>query len=498
MGHEVKHHCNAVRRRARAFSLAELVVAIGVLAIMFALAGQVFSLTLRSTGQARALTGVNQTLRQFERTLREDLQYVQPGSSVMVIQSNYVRAYWTANGRQADPDYGDLDTQPGRGPDNGYPHPSDPDREDANGNLEWPRADMLMVFAARPGESFTEPTISAEAQAIVYGHAELGDYLPDGEGGYVWQGVGGSDPLFPVDSSTEYPEKVETSPVTRLPAEDWHLARRSVLLVPTPVPTGKSWGKLLNDAAILDGTTDIVCGNLSGIIAPPDGGFGYSQQVLTPMLGNTLGGSPYFLPQVLAVRGTRPNVPAFARSRLDRTPPALLGQRLGNFLLDHCASFKVEWALDPRSEFVDGRLDGQREVFWFDMARADLAGAGQTVPGPAKDLDLAIVDELELYPDGDGPLNVLLNAQIVHADGMSAYSLADRLAWPSDPDSPAIVPGARANLVTFTAQRRNIDSDDLVAEDVFPRSLRITVDVYDEDHRLERPVRHVFEVPVGG
>ena len=33
---------------------------------------------------------------------------------------------------------------------------------------------------------------------------------------------------------------------------------------------------------------------------------------------------------------------------------------------------------------------------------------------------------------------------------------------------------------------------------LFPTALRITVDVYDRAGRLERPVRHVMTIPVGG
>ena len=126
----------------RAFSLAELIVAVGVLVLMLALAGQVMSLTVKSTGQARAITEVNQQLRIFERILRKDLRGVQRGDSVMLIQGNPINAYWTDEGRQADDD-GD--------PSTGYPHDIDREREDPQnpGNLQLPRADVLMFFTSR-------------------------------------------------------------------------------------------------------------------------------------------------------------------------------------------------------------------------------------------------------------------------------------------------------------------------------------------------------------
>jgi len=62
-----------------------LVVSIGILVLMMSLAGQVFNITVQSTGQATALTEAMQQLRAFERTLRDDLRSVQPGNSLILI-----------------------------------------------------------------------------------------------------------------------------------------------------------------------------------------------------------------------------------------------------------------------------------------------------------------------------------------------------------------------------------------------------------------------------
>jgi len=37
----------------------------------------------------------------------------------------------------------------------------------------------------------------------------------------------------------------------------------------------------------------------------------------------------------------------------------------------------------------------------------------------------------------------------------------------------------------------------MVPDPMFPAALRITIDLYDQDGRLERPVRHVMIIPVG-
>ncbi len=211
--------------RQRGFSLAELVVAIGILVLMFSLAGQVFNVTIQSTGQAKALTEVSQLLRAFEQTLREDLRQVQPGQSVILIQGNPVNAYWTREGKEADDDTNPAD---------GYPHQSDPNREDDAGNMIKPRADVLMFFTSRKATSFVHPGITSNLQQVVYGHAELGEYVPPAAPGadpYVYDaGLA----AFPVDTTINYPSLTLPSPV---PAERWHLSRRGVLLVPTHTRT---------------------------------------------------------------------------------------------------------------------------------------------------------------------------------------------------------------------------------------------------------------------
>src|SRR3972149_1226796 len=90
--------------RLRAFSLAELVISMGILVLMMSLAGQVFNITVQSTGQATALTEIMQQLRAFEHTFREDLRGVQPGNSLILIQGNPVNASWTQSGKDAEDD----------------------------------------------------------------------------------------------------------------------------------------------------------------------------------------------------------------------------------------------------------------------------------------------------------------------------------------------------------------------------------------------------------
>ncbi|MEK6676160.1 MAG: hypothetical protein AABZ47_10965 [Planctomycetota bacterium] len=192
-------------------------MAVGILLLMLSLAGQVMSLTVQSTGQAKAVSEVNQYLRFFEQSVREDLRHVRPGESVLFIQGNPINTYWTDLGRQADNN---------REPGDGYPFPKDVDRiVAASGLPEKPRADILMIFSCYKATSFHDPKVTSQMQQVVYGHADLGEYVPDGADGFRFEM--GPD-AFPDDLNLP----------SAVPAEHWHLARRSILLIPNAPPPG--------------------------------------------------------------------------------------------------------------------------------------------------------------------------------------------------------------------------------------------------------------------
>lgn len=527
--------------RRTAFTLAELVVAIGVLLLMLSLAGQVFNLTIQSTGQATALTHISQQLRALERTLRDDLAAVQPGESLIVIQGNPVDAYWTSQGREADPDRG----SPGGGPANGYPHVADPEREvelpSKPGELVpvLPRADMLMLFTSREANSYVNPEVTSNVQQVVYGHAELGDYVavatPPTEptcddpvstartGAYQFQRLreaSGAKDLFPLDSKG-YPSLTTECEV---PASQWHLARRSVLLMPTAAPPGSPgapsalvWPtNTLADDRLLRNESDIIWNfNYDSAVLKPKPGPGPALPVVFP-----LNGCWQPPPAILGTTSATASTVLIPRSKLDPAPPALCANRLGHYLLPNCASFKVEWSLNPRSDFVSGRLDSGNEILWFDPGYVK----DQTKPSAAADNPLWTLTDAIASLDArikaeSNPLkkqaltaqrvslNDLLNVPTAHPDGQ-AYSLAERFGIPPSTAatctmSDRLATDGRANLILFAANRRVLDPGTpappptYVPDDVFPGALRITVDVFDPERRLERPIRHVMVIPVG-
>lgn len=469
------------------FTLVELLVSVAVLVLMLAITGRVMKLTADSTGKASAITEINQQLRVLENMIREDLAHIDPERSVMIIQGNPINAYWTRLGKEADSNADPAD---------GYPHDPDPEREitvsGAGGNvmqvLDNPRADVVMFFTTRDGRSGRYP-VSGRLQQVVYGHAQLGEYAP-----------GASAPLNDPDDFQLDPEMFPpVAEVAPIPASEWLLARRSVLLTPVWLnitdPPASARPDHLGHESLLRGETDLL------------ENFNFDLQVLEPLFANTTFGSfPYFYPPFLtdAYEGDISPLP-FARSRLDPTPPPTIPEPVNSFLLERCASFKVEWALDPYSEFVGGRLTGENEVYWFDPAEP--VGNDYTT-GPLRTLQTAWNKAEEQSLPNEEDLWQLLTSPLGGKNQETPYSLIQRFQGPDiggpegDPSWVEEIPEEAApnRIATFTATRgsTNDEGEDVtVPEDVFPGALRITIDVYDRNLRLDRPVRHVIIAPIG-
>ena len=131
--------------------------------------------------------------------------------------------------------------------------------------------------------------------------------------------------------------------------------------------------------AVRPGETDII------------GDFDYVRWVVgPPNLSAPLGEYPRYMPRILDDLLTKK---PHARGELDPTPPPQYSDRLGQYFVPNCASFKVEWALDPDSEFVGGRLDGEKRVYWFDQGdKADPSVSGD-VDNPLRALEEILDDD---------------------------------------------------------------------------------------------------------
>ena len=94
------------------------------------------------------------------------------------------------------------------------------------------------------------------------------------------------------------------------------------------------------------------------------------------------------------------------------------------------------------------------------------------------------------YSLSDRFLGQLLQDRRLNAPGRGWMELALQFA-------PGLGADVRPNLAFFGAERRD-PGGETVPEYIFPHALRITIDVFDSERRLDRPIRHVMVVPVGG
>ena len=462
-------------RRQAGFTLTELVVSIGILAMLMTMVGTVFKVTTESTGDARAVIEINQALRLLEQTLRQDLAAVNPGRSMLVIQANPVNAYWRA-------EHGGLDDD--GDPSTGYPHDRDRERETiavdgADRPIpELPRADVLMFFASRSQRSYMYPDIWSNVAQVMYGHAELGKL--DKSGAWAVEPEEFPDPAFPLPG--------DFFPVS---AEQWHLARRCVLLIDALEDTLDQYDPLnwdndvddipntLDDTGLQtdgseilsehqfllkDGVIDLI--DLRGEF-PYDPGFDYEEQVVSrkslwqprPPIGSDM----------------------FRRSRLDLRPPPQVAERLGHYFLPRCASFKVEWALDlgefPSMTFHQDPHEptsAPNDVIWLDPGRVDHTGVSDPLG--------------ELYDLADRPeYSGAIGAEIRNFRDLELRPRFAQANISLGPQTP----------VWYATDEVNPGGSPGDPDRYFPVALRVTVDVYDEASRLDRPIRHVMVLPVG-
>jgi type II secretory pathway pseudopilin PulG len=483
--------------RRAAFTLVELSVSVGILALMLALAAVVFKWTLDSTGQAKALTDVNDRLRVLEEQLREDLRYVVPSRSMMIVQTSQVNAHWTKAGREAD----QIESSGVPDPLNGYPHPVDPEREnvypagDPNnpiglnaGDLLPPRADVLMFFTARPGSSFNSPQFTSNLQQVVYGHAELGELDSSGVLNLSTR-YALATPL----AGTFLPGMPQTT-LYLIPAHDWHLFRRSVLISDVPKPQIDDSVAPWQDESLGLNTSGL--GALGVVGADPDG--------LTKNGWDIVGRTPSnftktFFDYTNTVVGANPTLPGlpgappvagrdtpnwYARSQIDLTLPPTAVRRLGAYFLPNCASFKVEWTCIGRPGPAKIPL---QQMLWFDMQRPNPAG-GTVKTAPFWDINPGNPDALQAPSGPYATLAPQLNALYA---GLTARFIAMASGPPTSP--PWV---DRTTPMWFASDP--LPGATLAGPDpYFPTALKITVDVFDPNNRFARPIRHVMVLPVG-
>jgi len=576
----VIRHSSFTKRSA--FTLIELIVSVGILGILLVVAGGVFTLTLKSSGQANALIEVSEQIRALEETLAADLRNVQPGRSIMIIQPNVIHSMWTT-------DELSIARESGVDEVHAISAKRDPERERFNaaeGRLEreLPRSDIIAFFTDRPATSVRDPEIVGQSQFVIYGHAQIGELARDGS----WQ-------VSPSDANVGYPydEFPFTSPQFRMrdrglrfsaatggalvgtysinpadvddedlvpaghsvfpvAAENWHLARRAVVIADrnlSPSDTPPHYpAATLNDSAA--GLTQVGISSvqdddpsysaLSAYFNLRDGrrdyivngsaGFDYELDVVRRVP------NPEFDAPMLTAGAPLPDavINWIARTQLAFSPRANQSERLGAYFMPNCANFKVEWALDL-SDLDLSRCDPelvpwQGEIIWVDPG--DFA---KTVV----QLNDAARAYVAAYPPDSLPCSACLSTLDCDACAATASSacacvcrmvkVLDRIA-PLRPNvnpnvlnpnecilahnpSRFVDPGQTGNANPVVRSTHVFYATDpapscmgkyppdmqppTIPDSLFPKAVRITVDIYDAGRRLERPIRHVMVLPVG-
>ncbi|MCK4658679.1 MAG: type II secretion system protein [Phycisphaerae bacterium] len=528
MSKNLKHPGYNRRLRLRAgFTLAELIVSVGVLALMMSMAGAVFHLTLKSTGEAKAVTTIAQRLRLFEETLRADLRGVSPENGIVAIVPMEMNAYWASAGRDGD-DNGN--------PSDGYPHPADPERETlASGSapkMVSPRADRLMFVTVGNDTSRIDPTITGGIQVVTYSHAILGEWEKDSSDPpkWVWRLQYGES-----DESDDYERRsrfdramlIDGNPQTQsggdelvfpTPAQDWHLARRRVLLVeydPNDIPAKFNPANAEYSSAVAFDLDDCIpdapnlpadffeCMASDTIPRTSGETVRYAlvegrQDVVASPVREPADPAPFMFYEDIVARSPQDGIIPpqwYSRSELDLTPPAPLAQRLGDYLLAHCASFKVEFAIDLPE------LRGTGEVLWFDPA--DLVYGWNECDAEKEDCSPTrmrlkhVLDRIEPY-DPDGPITP-------ERIKLEELFLGPRFTPhdPADADAPDlrslrfVWDRATGQPMSQWFSTPPEGSETKETDPLFPVALRVTIDVYDDEQRLERPTRHVMVFKIG-
>ncbi|MEW6250780.1 MAG: prepilin-type N-terminal cleavage/methylation domain-containing protein [Planctomycetota bacterium] len=222
--------------REAGFTLIEMLVSLAVLTVALSVVGVVFAVTTKTASQAAAYSEVHNWVRQWEQQIKEDLRYVDPSRSVLVVIGRIVEASLTEADRQAGRYHrvwvGDPDPARERSYDPYSPN------YDAFA-YSPPRADMIMFITNRPLASQAPPSapnnayaygaaggIKFGSAAVTYGHAALGDP--------VWNG---SRFVFPNDSPmANFVRHIDQERIGRsvVPANQWHLSRVQRIMIPPP------------------------------------------------------------------------------------------------------------------------------------------------------------------------------------------------------------------------------------------------------------------------
>lgn len=480
---------SGLTRRAPAFTLTEMLVALAVMVLALAVVTSVFSVTTKTAATSAAIADVQTLVRNFAYQLQQDLEHCDPARSILVIHGRTQAAALTEELRQAGQYYrvmvGDPQVAEDSGFDPRFDVPADPN---ANAYSD-PRADILMFFTNRPTAS-RAPATSPGALLnlfqdrlrrgakvapiqVVYGHAALAEPIRTSGG---WQ--------FPDDRELRHIESTDPATViSRVPANRWHLSRRQALIDPNSPNADFQWDnsyprvwRCYSDPAREAGqAADSVRFNFPLLLeefGPHTAGdmrpnvallspYGFSPDAPPEIPGGLrwTGMAGVFRDYILRMLYPYGDDTYHHVATVIERPPAELADNLGVHLLPGCVWFGVEILIpeDPRNG-LDSPLSDQRR----DTPRWVPIEPGQTYV---------------FVPDTDE------NRKLVEAQALADPTNVDRLIGTRIQTFKKLVPG-NADLPGYdgpdTVENRRVR--------MWPYGIRVTVRVIDQRGRLERPI----------
>lgn len=493
------------RHRARGFTLAEMLVALGVMIVAMTVVATVFSLTTRTAATSTGLAEAQTLLRAFTQQIEADLAGVDPRNSVLVIVGRTQQASLTADNIAAkrylrtlvgDPNQVATGYQPEFAP--ATDRPNDPN----GGEYSDPRADLLMFFTQRPLASQAPPPdlnppgpanqnypflIGAKMSPsqIVYGHAAIDEAVQVGTS---------SPPTYNFANNLKHIRPSVSGGPSELPITRWPLARRQTIIRntasttdlgfdaaeferivrshsdPSKSPNDPGDAAQLNFSEFLrrfgpqlDATTRLPNLNTSMAVLRP---YTFSREVRWQTGRDLIEGGGSAPGVLVSPTSVAPRVFRHVATVIE-DPPGNLRSNLALQALPACGWFQVEFLMpeDPRNA---------RDYF---DARSSPPAPGRNLRG---DMPRWVsVPDNQTYtfvPDTDE--NRRLVASLANTAGVPSGRAADFA------QSPPPAPGAPGTI----ADRRIR---------MWPYAIRITVRVYDRLNRftepLERTIVHRFD-----
>lgn len=325
----------AHRNRRRAFTLIELVVAIGLLVGVLAMVGTIFGLAGQTASLGTATVDVYREIRMAAEILERDLQGFDPAEGALAIAGGVTWAYATPEDRDSGRSLSTAREQ------------------------DFYRVDTLMFFTTTRARPFAfvpaDPNADLPyATQVVYQHADFGEIDPIGR----WNPAAFRRiVLF---------DGVNASPI---PASDFHLARRALplyLLPPladTRVTSGLWLYPPFGVGSLMGGNESLslvlTCGG-ENRLPGYDAVANFDLQRQLDLIGSNI-------PDDWYLRRTIAGTP-IERVILDPSPPAAQHRRLAYFFAPGCTDFKVEVTFDRPARLGSTGMQGLfagRSVRWW-------------------------------------------------------------------------------------------------------------------------------------